>query len=153
MTDIRVSLVDVVVFRRQPETRILLMKRAAGGRNAGSWESVHGAIEPGELPVEAARREVSEEAGLADGTLFNLSMVESFYRHDRDEVALIPVFAFEAPADFLVTLSHEHDDHLWLGLSEARDRASWPRLRRAIDAFGELIDGDGGVLLDVLRIG
>lgn len=152
MTHIRVALVDVLVYRRHQGVEVLMLRRAPGGRNPGSWESVHGAIDAGELPVAAARREVREEAGLRDGVLFNLSMVESFYRHDHDEVALIPAFAFEADVRALVALSDEHDAHQWLDPDAARALASWPRLRRAIDALTELIDGDGGVLLDVLRI-
>lgn len=154
MTGIRVALVDVLVFRRHPKVEVLLLRRSPGGRNPGSWESVHGAIDVGESPVEAARREVREEAGFPDGVLFNLSMVESFYRHDRDEVALIPVFAFEAPASATVALSDEHDAHQWLDLDAARPQASWPRLRRAIDSLEALvINPPGGTLEDVLRIG
>lgn len=152
MTEIRVSLVDVLVFRRHQGSQVLMLRRAAGGRNPGSWESVHGAIEPGELPVDAARREVLEETGIASGTLFNLSMVESFYRHDRDEVALIPVFAFEAPAGASVALSAEHDEFVWLTPGEARERASWPRLQREIDSLSALVLEADGPLDDVLRI-
>jgi len=34
------------------------------GRNIGSWETVHGTIEPGETPVQASLRELREETGL-----------------------------------------------------------------------------------------
>ena len=153
MTDIRVSLVDVVVFRRVGTLEILLLRRGPTGRNAGSWESVHGTIEAGETPVDAARREVREECGATDGTLHNLSRVESFYRPERDEVALIPVFALEAPRDLAVQLSAEHDRFTWSATSAAKQQASWPRLRRAIEAVEQLlVDPRAQVLGDVLRI-
>jgi hypothetical protein len=81
-------------------------------------------------------------------------MVESFYRHERDEVALVPVFACVVPAAAAVVLSAEHDDHLWLDAESARERASWPRLQRAIDSLDRLLPGGGeNPLEDVLRIG
>lgn len=153
MTDIRVSLVDVVVFRRVGTLEILLLRRGPAGRNPGSWESVHGAVEAGETPVEAARREVHEECGATEGVLFNLSRVESFYRPERDEVSLIPVFAFEVPRAFDPRLSTEHDRFTWSAISAATQQASWPRLRRAIEAVEELlVDARARVLGDVLRI-
>lgn len=153
MTDIRVALVDVVVFRRLGTLEILLLRRGPHGRNPGSWESVHGAIEPNETPVDAARREVREECGAAEGTLYNLSRVESFYRPERDEVALVPVFAFEVPRGVEVRLSAEHDRFTWSATSAARQQASWPRLRRAIAAVEDLlVDPRGRTLGDVLRI-
>lgn len=153
MTTIRVSLVDVVVFRRVGTLEILLLRRGPDGRNPGSWESVHGAIEAGETPVESARREVREECGATEGALYNLSRVESFYRPERDEVALIPVFAFEVPRGFDPRLSAEHDRFTWSAVSAARQQASWPRLRRAIEAVEELlVDPRARVLGDVLRV-
>lgn len=153
MTGIRVSLVDVVVFRRVGTLEILLLRRGPSGRNPGSWESVHGTIEAGETPVEAAKREVREECGATEGTLYNLSRVESFYRPERDEVALIPAFAFEVPRGFDVRLSAEHDRFTWSAISAARQQASWPRLRRAIEAVEDLlVDPRGRMLGDVLRV-
>ena len=64
MTTVRVSLVDCYVLRgagRQLEC--LLLRRAPGGRCPGSWEAVHGHIEPGEDPRNTAVREVKEETG------------------------------------------------------------------------------------------
>jgi 8-oxo-dGTP pyrophosphatase MutT (NUDIX family) len=153
VTAIRVALVDVVVFRRVGTLEILLLRRSSQGRNPGSWESVHGSIDAGETPIEAARRELREECGAVEGTLYNLSRVESFYRHDRDEVALIPVFAFEVPRGFEVHLSDEHDRFTWSAPSTAQQQASWPRLRESIAAIEDLIiDRRSATLMDVLRV-
>ena len=154
MTAVRVSLVDVYVLRRGGQgLRCLVLRRAAGGRCPGSWETVHGHIEEGERPWEAAARELEEETGLEAARLYNLSRVEAFYQHREDEVALVPVFvAFVAP-DTAVRLGPEHDAHEWLVPEDAGARFAWPRERRALeDAVQLLGSGDGGPLEDVLRV-
>jgi dihydroneopterin triphosphate diphosphatase len=154
MTSVRVSLVDVYVLREGGEgLRCLALRRAAGGRCPGSWETVHGHIEEGERPWEAAKRELEEETGLSAERLYNLSRVEAFYQHRKDEVALIPVFvAFVAP-DAAVRLGPEHDAHEWLPPAEAGARFAWPRERRALeDAVQLLGSGGAGPVEDVLRV-
>ena len=90
---------------------------------------------------------------LEGGRLYNLSRVETFYQHRKDEVALVPVFvAFVAP-ETPVRLGVEHDAHEWLAPPEAGVRFAWPRERRALeDAVQLLGSGDGGAVEDVLRI-
>ncbi len=148
MTDLRVALVDVLVIRRRPTLEVLLLRRAAGGRHPGSWESVHGGIERGETPVEAARREVQEETGTEGGELYNLSHVEMFYRHERDEVAVIPAFACLVAADATVRLSDEHDRAEWLEAGAALARVTWPRLAREIAVLVDLLGRSTGGWFD-----
>ena len=159
MTDIppgrvRVTFVDVYVLRGTGAAlEVLLLRRAAGGRCPGAWESVHGGIEPGETAVAAALRELREETGLVPGRLYNLSRVEAFYRHQQDEVALIPVFVALVDPGAVVVLSHEHDAFEWLSPPDAGRRMAWPRERRALeDAVALLASGDAGPVEDVLRI-
>lgn len=145
-----VFLVDVFVVRRAAEGRweALVMRRASG-RSPGSWEAVHGHVEPGERPEATAWREVIEETGLTPERLYSLSRVESFYLHRLGVVALVPAFA-AVVGDGAVRLSHEHDAWEWLPLDLARARFSWPRCRRALDDLPTLL-GDPAIE-DVLRV-
>jgi dATP pyrophosphohydrolase len=149
----RVTFVDVYPLRREGATlEVLALRRAPGGRCSGAWEVVHGSIEEGETPHQAALRELREESGLAPARLYNLSRVETFYRHRVDEVAFIPVFvAFVENAT--VQLSGEHDAFDWLPFAVARERLAWPRERRALADIAVLLGGgSAGELEDVLRM-
>ena len=154
MTSIRVSLVDVYVMRRiGGRLECLVLRRAAGGRCPGSWETVHGHIEPGERPAEAATRELAEETGLAPERLYNLSRVESFYQHRIDEVALVPVFVAIVAEAAEIRLGAEHDRFEWLDAAQADGRFAWPRERRALaDIVALLASGNAGAIDDVLRV-
>ena len=154
MTTIGVSLVDLYVLRGAGAAlESLVLRRGAGGRCPGSWETVHGHIEAGETPAAAAIRELAEETGAAPVRLYNLSRVEAFYQHARDEVALIPVFAAFVDPGTRIRLGPEHDRFEWLPVAEARRRFAWPREGRALeDAVALLGGGDAGAVEDVLRV-
>ena len=151
---VRVSLIDLYVLRGAgPDLRCLVLRRARGTRCTGAWEVVHGHIEPGETPVEAARREMLEETGLTPTRLFNVSRVEVFYQHRSNEVALVPVFAAFVAAGSEAALGNEHDRAEWLTPEDARARVAWPREARAIEDIVRMFGtGDAGVIGDVLEI-
>jgi dATP pyrophosphohydrolase len=154
VTDIRLCFVDTLVLRGSgPGLEVLVLRRGAHGRNPGSWETVHGTIEPGETPVQASLRELEEETGLRPERFYNVSRIEGFYQHTTDILALIPAFAAFVPADAAPRLSPEHDAFVWLPPADAAQRFAWPRERRALDdILSILATGVGGLLDDVLRV-
>src|SRR2546428_13307665 len=151
MTSLQVSFIDAYLLRSGASgLEVLVLRRAPGGRSPGSWETVHGHIEPGETPVQAALRELREETGLEPARLYNVSRVEAFYRHQTNEIALIPVFAGVVDARAAVRHSAEHDRAEWLEAREAAARVSRARGGRAPDdglsnlrARGAGLLGDG----------
>lgn len=147
-------MVDVYVLRRsRAGLEALVLRRADRGRSPGSWECIHGHIDQNETPVQAARRELAEEAGFETPRLYNLSRVDLFYSHRQDYVALVPAFVAVVEADAEFRLSEEHDEGQWLGIEQAKLRVSWPRLRRGLDDAVELVgSGGAGPLDDVLRV-
>ena len=151
---IRVAIVDVLVVREGAAgLELLLMRRAANTRCTGAWEVVHGRIEPGERPEQAAAREVREETGLAPVKLYNVTL-GGFYLHTAGVVALSCVFcAFVDPAG-APTLGPEHDAWRWLPLADAKAECAWPREREAIDHVAHLfrLGADAGAVEDVLRV-
>jgi 8-oxo-dGTP pyrophosphatase MutT (NUDIX family) len=153
MTTIRVAFVDVYPLRQGATgLETLVLRRSKRGRCPGSWEVVHGSIESGETPCQAALRELAEETGYRPIRLYNLSRTESFYRHTTDEVGLIPGFA-AVVGEGSVQLSDEHDAAEWLSLPAAQGRLAWPRERRALDDIQILLArGGAGPLEDVLRV-
>ena len=161
VTEARVAFVDVYVLRQasrpappaQPGVEVLVLRRGPAGRSPGSWETVHGTVEPGETPVAAALRELREETGYEPVRLYNASRVEAFYRHQVDQVALGPVFAAFVDPAAVPRVSAEHDRAEWLAPPTAAARLAWPRERRALDDILSILGGgDGGLLDDVLRV-
>jgi 8-oxo-dGTP pyrophosphatase MutT (NUDIX family) len=153
MTEARVAAVEVYPLRRREnDWQSLVLRRAVGKRCPGSWEVIHGLIEPGEGPEQAAIRELREETGLAAARLYNVT-VNSFYLQSRGEVVLSVAFAAVLEPPDSPTLSAEHDSAEWLSIPDAVLRYPWPRSKAILAEIAWLLrDGDGGPLEDVLRV-
>ena len=153
MATVNVGTIDVfLVAREHGEWRVLTLQRSLTTRCPGAWETVHGRIEPGEEPEDAALREVREETGLAVQRLYNVT-VQPFYLHHVHTVELAVVFAAFVDSAAPVTLGEEHSRYEWLDAVAAAGRFFWPRERSALQEVLHLFrTGDGGEAEDVLRV-
>src|SRR5215213_4803202 len=117
MTEIRVGVVDVYVVHHTPDARrVLVLQRAAQGTRCPlAWETVHGRIEPGERPEQAAAREVAEETGLPIARLYNVT-TQAFYLHGMGAVQVAVVFCAFVDEPLAPTLGPEHQAAEWLAL-------------------------------------
>ena len=152
MTEIRVGVVDVYVVRITSRGwRVLALQRAADTRCPGSWEAVHGRIEPGEMPSQAAVRELREETGLTPERLYSVT-VNPFYLAALDTMQLAVVFCAFVDSDEVKT-AEEHQTHEWLTVAQAAKRFTWPRATDVLAHITKLLrTGDAGPAEDVLRI-
>jgi len=153
MTQIEVGTIDVVVVRPlSTGWRVLALQRTQNTRCAGAWEIVHGHIEPGEEPADAAVREVREEAGLSIDRLYNLR-VQPFYLHRARVLELAIVFVAFVDETSAVTTGSEHDRAEWLSVDEAMLRLGFPSERASLREAVELLaTGDAGAVDDVMRV-
>ena len=133
----------VVVHTRRLE--VLLMERAA---RPGFWQSVTGALDHADEPLEsAAARELMEETGLevAEGRLERWNVINTFEIYQQWRHRYAPgvthntehVFSLELPERRPVRLAEqEHTAWMWLPWQEAAERCfSWSN-RAAIRRLG-----------------
>lgn len=153
MAQVQVGTVDVLVIRARPDGwRVLALQRGLGTRCPGSWETVHGHIDPGEEPEDAAVREVREETGLVVDRLYNVR-VQPFYLHKQHIVQLAVVFAAFVGETGPVETGPEHQAAEWLTVDDALVRFSFPAERESLRVAVELLaTGDAGAIDDVMRI-
>ncbi|MEO6525291.1 MAG: NUDIX domain-containing protein [Gemmatimonadaceae bacterium] len=153
MTNVHVGTIDVFLIDADPQGwSVLTLQRSLGTRCPTAWETVHGRIEAGESPEQAAVREVREETGLAVDRLYNVT-VQPFYLHRLATVEMAVVFAAFVRRGAAIVLGEEHMRHEWLSPEQALDRFIWPRERSALrEVLHLLATGDAGPVEDVLRV-
>jgi 8-oxo-dGTP pyrophosphatase MutT (NUDIX family) len=112
---------------------------------------VHGRIEPGETPPEAALRELREETRFACERLYSLT-VNPFFLAATGAVELAVAFV-AVVGKGSVTLGPEHDRAEWLSRAAAGKRYHWPRERESLKHIAVLFKGGtAGAAEDVLLI-
>lgn len=107
-----------------------IFKRA----NGNYWQFIAGGGENGETPLEAAKRETTEEIGIEPKNIEQLTCIayvpaeviaESLRQHWDKNTVVIPEYSFAFKCDCEPTLSHEHTEYKWLTYDEVRKLLKW----------------------------
>jgi lipoyl(octanoyl) transferase len=121
--------------------RVLLLHRKPERGNF--WQPITGALEDGESPLDAARRELREETGHA-GDPQPLPLVQSFMiesqfleaKHPAPVIASEVGFAAQLDARLPILIdAQEHDTFGWFTFAEAYERIRWSDDREALETL------------------
>ncbi|HUP49988.1 MAG TPA: lipoyl(octanoyl) transferase LipB [Thermoanaerobaculia bacterium] len=119
--------------------RVLLLHRRPERGNF--WQPVTGSIEPGESPVETARREILEETGLEAqpveiGLTQSLMIESQFLSATHPAPIIASEIAFRARIDSTLPIRldpSEHDDYSWFTFAGAYEKIRWTDDREALE--------------------
>jgi dATP pyrophosphohydrolase len=130
----------VLPFRRQNgKPEFAIFRR----HDDGYWQGIAGGGDDRETPVEAARREAQEEAGIPISTpLYRLQATstvpvvcidENRRRHWPRDLFVLPNYAFAVDCSGIdLKLSAEHTDFEWVEYERAYDLLRWESNKVAI---------------------
>ncbi len=109
--------------------------------DADWWQFIAGGGEDSETPIEAAKREIFEEAGVAVKNILQLTFMayvptDCFAEHHRKnwpaDTYIIPEYCFAFECDNNIALSHEHTECAWFTYDEACKTLKWDSNRTAL---------------------
>jgi dATP pyrophosphohydrolase len=131
----------VLLFHRRPE-------------RGNFWQPITGAIEDGETPLAAARRELLEESGqIVEPEAMDLQqsfMIESQYLSSRlGNPVLASEIAFLARVDSRAAIRvdpDEHDGCSWFTFGEAYERIRWTDDREALEQLERRLAASGDLI-------
>lgn len=134
---------EVAVFVvRDQDGYVLLLHRAPA--EGGYWHVVAGRIEDGEIPEEAATRELQEETGLVADVVFLDEVIEYASaetlmpaRAGSGVAVVVTCFAANAPRPWQPILDEEHDGHRWCPGREAASTLRWPGTAKVLRSFAD----------------
>ncbi len=119
-----------IVFYEGGGTREYLLLK----HHKGHWDLPKGNIEPGEVPLETAKREVFEETGIRKLRFYNgfMKKIEYYYRRKNALVHKEVIFFLAESFTRKVVISDEHKGYAWLTYDEALDLATFKNTKRLI---------------------
>jgi len=122
-----VAAVAAIIFK---EDKVLAMRRAlTKDAGPGLWETLSGRIEPNEDPLDAIKREITEECELT--VQVDPRPVITYHATRKDKPMILIIYRAEYISGQTVR-SIEHDDHAWLTPDEFAQRSTLDRLVDAV---------------------
>ncbi|GMU74382.1 MAG: hypothetical protein AMXMBFR44_5790 [Candidatus Campbellbacteria bacterium] len=118
--------------------KLLLIRESAryeGGTNTGKYDFPGGKVKVGESFTDAIQRESEEEIGV------RVEIGQPFYVGEwrptirGEQVQIVGIFFLCKPASLDVKLGADHDEHVWVTVSEAKRMPLIKETGEAIDSL------------------
>lgn len=139
MTQNRIAQAQVIVFKMVDEKPLFLLLKRQENRG-GFWQAITGGIEGGEAFLEAAKRELNEETGIASVIKW-FEDIHFFEFEFNGGYGWSKEYVFGAQVDpsTTVKLSDEHSQMKWCNLEEALDLLKYESNKEGFRKLSKLI--------------
>jgi len=107
----------------------------------GHWDFIKGKVEPGETPYETASRETKEETGISDIEFIDgfEESVEYNFRFKNEDIHKTVVFFLAKTNEKKISLSHEHNDFVWLEYDNALKKTTFRNAKNVLSKTNEFL--------------
>jgi len=135
-------------MREQKSAGIVLFRNASNKNEflllnypQGHWDFIKGKIEQGETPYETASRETKEESGISDIEFIDgfEESVEYNFKFKNEDIHKIVVFFLAKTNEKKITLSHEHNDFVWLEYDDALKKTTFRNAKNVLSKTKEFL--------------
>ena len=107
----------------------------------GHWDFVKGKIERNETSHETALRETKEETGIA-----NIEFIDGFeesveydFRFKKEDIHKKVIFFLAKTNERKISLSHEHNDYLWLEYSDSLKKTTFENAKNVLSKANQFL--------------
>ena len=135
-------------MREQKSAGIVLFRNASNKNEflllnypQGHWDFVKGKVEQGETPYETASRETKEETGISDIKFIDgfEESVEYNFKFNNEDNHKTVVFFLAKTNEKKITLSHEHNDFVWLEYDDAIKKTTFRNAKNVLSKTNEFL--------------
>jgi len=107
----------------------------------GHWDFIKGKIERDETSHETALRETKEETGIS-----NIEFIDGFeesveydFKFKNEDIHKKVIFFLAKTSEKKISLSHEHNDYLWLRYNEALKKTTFRNAKDVLSKANEFL--------------
>ena len=107
----------------------------------GHWDFIKGKVEQNETLHETAIRETKEETGISNIKLIDgfKESVEYDFRFKNEDIHKKVIFFLAKTSEKKISLSHEHNNYLWLGYNDALKKTTFKNAKNVLSKANEFL--------------